>query len=410
MHTIHDNIHHARTQAVTILGSTGSIGQNTLDVIAHHPDLFHVEALTAHQNIALLFRQCQQFQPRYTVVRDAELALQLQNKLRESKIKTEVYYGDNALIELAADAASDTVVAAIVGAAGLLPTLSAVKTGKRVLLANKEALVMAAHIFMQAVTENDATLLPVDSEHNAIFQCLPSDFLPGKTKLQGVHSIILTASGGPFRLTDLSELNNVTPMQAIAHPNWKMGPKISIDSATMMNKGLEVIEAFWLFALPLEKIQVVIHPQSIVHSLVSFEDGSQLAQLGCPDMRIPIANALGWPKRILSGAKRLDLTEIKKLDFEPVSYSRFPCLRLAYQAVHTGGDATAILNAANEVAVDAFLCGKIAYTDIPIVIDAVMQSISVCTVTGLEQILETDQKARKFATQIIAESGILLRN
>lgn len=387
-------------QSITILGSTGSIGQNTLDVIARHPDLFRVEALTAHKNIALLFRQCKQFHPRFAVLADEQLALQLQSKLNEEKIPTTVSYGEDAIAQLAADSASDTVVAAIVGGAGLLPTLSAVKAGKRVLLANKEALVMAADVFMQSVKKHQATLLPVDSEHNAIFQCLPSDFLPGRTPLRGVHSIILTASGGPFRLTPLSELKNVTPVQAIAHPNWQMGPKISIDSATMMNKGLEVIEAFWLFGLSIEQIQIVIHPQSTVHSLVTFEDGSLLAQLGCPDMRIPIANTLGWPARIASGAKRLDLTAIKRLDFEPVSYDRFPCVRLAYQALNAGGTATAILNAANEVAVDAFYHGKIGFLDIPSVIDSVMQSVEVSAAIDIEHILEADKLARTVANTL----------
>ena len=328
-------------------------------------------------------------------------------KLNEEKIPTTVSYGEKAIAELAADSASDTVVAAIVGSAGLLPTLSAIKAGKRVLLANKEALVMAADVFMQAVKKHEATLLPVDSEHNAIFQCLPSGFLPGRSKLHGVHSIILTASGGPFRLTPLSELKNVTPVQAIAHPNWQMGPKISIDSATMMNKGLEVIEAFWLFGLSIEQIQIVIHPQSTAHSLVTFDDGSFLAQLGCPDMRIPIANTLGWPDRIASGAKRLDLIAIKRLDFEPVSYDRFPCVRLAYQALNAGGSATAILNAANEIAVDAFYHGKIGFLDIPVVIDSVMQAVEVSAIIDLNDVLEADKMARKFATQMIHESGIL---
>ena len=274
------------------------------------------------------------------------------------------------------------------------------QAGKRVLLANKEALVMAADLFMKAVCDHQATLLPVDSEHNAIFQCLPADFLPGRKKLTGVHSIVLTASGGPFRTTPLSELEQVTPAQAIAHPTWKMGTKISIDSATMMNKGLEVIEAFWLFGLPIEKIQVVIHPQSVMHSLVNFEDASFLAQLGCADMRIPIAHALGWPKRIASGAKRLDLTEIARLDFESVDYHRFPCLRLAYQALHAGGNASTILNAANEVAVDAFCAGKIRFSDIASVIDAVMQASSIVRNHTLEEIIETDKMARDMARNL----------
>src|SRR3990167_6266367 len=305
--------------SVTILGSTGSIGQSTLDVIALHPDRFRIEALTAHKNIALLYRQCLQFNPRFAVISDTELAEQLKTKLVEAKRTTEVLHGCDAISQLAGDSGSTIVMAGIVGAAGLLPTLAAIKAGKRVLLANKEALVMSADLMMQSVKKYQATLLPVDSEHNAIFQCLPSDFLPGK-KLTGVQSIILTASGGPFRTTPIAELKNVTPMQAIQHPTWSMGAKISIDSATMMNKGLEVIEAFWLFGLSIEQIQVIIHPQSTIHSMVVFEDASFLAQLGCPDMRIPIAHALGWPDRIASGAKRLDFMTMNRLDFEPVCY------------------------------------------------------------------------------------------
>lgn len=390
-------------QSVTILGSTGSIGQSTLDVIALHPDRFRVEALTAHKNIGLLYRQCLQFNPRFAVISDAVLAEQLKTKLSEAKCNTEVLHGIDAISQLAGDSGSTIVVAGIVGAAGLLPTLSAIKAGKRILLANKESLVMAADLFMQMVRTHHATLLPIDSEHNAIFQCLPDDFLPGK-KLQGVQSVILTASGGPFRTTPLSELPNMTPAQAIAHPNWHMGPKISIDSATMMNKGLEVIEAFWLFGLSIEQIQVVIHPQSTVHSLVVFDDASLLAQLGCPDMRIPITHALSWPMRMTSGAKRLDLTMIKRLDFEPVSFERFPCLRLAFQALKAGGTATAILNAANEVAVDAFCRHQIRFDQIASVIDAVMQKSDVVFATDLNVILSADNLARKFATQMIKES------
>lgn len=390
-------------QSVTILGSTGSIGQSTLDVIALHPDRFRVESLTAHKNVALLYRQCLQFNPRFAVISDATLAEQLKIKLLEAKRTTEVLYGGDAMSQLAGDSGSSIVVAGIVGAAGLLPTLAAIKAGKRVLLANKESLVMAADLLMQMVRTYHATMLPIDSEHNAIFQCLPDDFLPGK-KLRGVQSIILTASGGPFRTTPLSELAHMTPVQAIAHPNWHMGHKISIDSATMMNKGLEVIEAFWLFGLSIEQIQVVIHPQSAVHSLVVFEDASMLAQLGCPDMRIPITHALGWPERIVSGAKHLDLTMMKRLDFEPVSFERFPCLRLAFQALKAGGTATTILNAANEIAVDAFYRHQIRFDQIASVVDAVMQKSDVISATDLNVVLNADDLARKFATQMIKES------
>src|SRR3990167_3300262 len=341
-------------QSITILGSTGSIGQSTLDIIARHPDQFRVEALTAHKNVALLFRQCQQFKPRFAAISDATLAQALQIKLKEKQINTEVVLGSDAIIQLAADTASETVVAAIVGAVGLLPTLSAISAGKKVLLANKEALVMAADLLMQAIKKSHATLLPIDSEHNAIFQCLPAGFLPGLTPLNDVHSIILTASGGPFRTTPLAELKNKTPMQAIAHPNWKMGAKISIDSATMMNKGLEVIEACWLFGLSIEQIQVLIHPQSIIHSLVSFE--------------------------------------------------RFPCLRLAFQALKTGGTATAILNAANEVAVDAFYHNQIRFDQIATMVDAVLQKSNITCVASLNDILDSDKKARELTTQLIKES------
>ena len=388
---------------ITILGSTGSIGRSTLDVISRHPDRFHVYALTAHKNVSLLFRQCEQFKPDYAVIGDGDSAFALQIKLREAGIHTEVLHGVDALTQCAADKNADTVVAAIVGAAGLLPTLAAVRCGKRVLLANKEALIMAADVFMQAVREHQATLLPVDSEHNAIFQCLADDFIPGKP-VENVHSIILTASGGPFRTTPITELKNVTPMQAMKHPNWSMGAKISIDSATMMNKGLEVIEAFWLFGLSIEQIQVLIHPQSIIHSLVSFVDGSFLAQLGCPDMRIPIAHTLAWPNRVTSGAKRLDLAQIARLDFEPVSNERFPCLRLAFLALNAGGTATTLLNAANEVAVDAFSHGVLRFDQISCLIQDVMQSIPVQRATDLSVILEADQMARKFATQKLKES------
>lgn len=393
-------------QSITILGSTGSIGQSTLDIIARHPDRFRVEALTAYQNIAQLFRQCQLFKPSVVAVKDAVLASELQKKLIESRIKTDVLFGVEALSQIAANKNSDTVVAAIVGSVGLLPTLAAIKAGKRVLLANKEALVMGAELFMRAVREHHATLLPIDSEHNAIFQCLPENFLPGK-KLQGVDSLILTASGGPFRTIPVSELENATPLQAAAHPNWKMGQKVSIDSATMMNKGLEVIEAFWLFGLPIEKIQVLIHPQSIIHSLVVFSDSSLLAQLGCPDMRIPITHALSYPDRIVSGAKRLDLTEIARLDFEPVSLSRFPCVRLAYQALKAGGAATVILNAANEIAVQAFCRNQIRFTDIAVVVDSVLQKADIMPASSLEAILDADKYARELCHRAVKDvSGV----
>lgn len=390
-------------QSVTILGSTGSIGQNALDVISRHRDLFRVEALTAHKNIHTLYRQCEQFQPKFAAVLDETAAEALRSRLKEAHIKTEVVVGLEAICQLASHTDTHMVIAAIVGAAGLLPTLSAIQAGKKILLANKESLVMASSFFMDAVKQYRATLLPVDSEHNALFQCLPKDFLPGHSTLRGVKSIILTASGGPFRETPLNQLQDVTPTQAIAHPNWKMGPKISVDSATMMNKGLEVIEAFWLFGLSIEQIRVAIHPQSVIHSLVVFEDASLLAQLGVSDMRIPIANALAWPKRIVSGAKTLDITELKSLSFEPVCTKRFPALRLAFQALKTGGTATALLNAANEVAVNAFLCERIRFTQITEIVDQVMQAIPAEKISHLEMVLEADRRARLCADKALYE-------
>ena len=382
---------------VTILGATGSIGQSTLDVIANHPDKFEVVALTARRNIQLLYQQCVKFKPKYAAVLDEDLAAGLTQRLREVGVDTEVCVGNDAITALAGDGESDIVVSAIVGAAGLLPTLAAVKAGKRILLANKEALVMGGDFFMQAVAKHNATLLPVDSEHNAIFQCLPEDFLPGRKVLDGVQSLILTASGGPFRTTPLETLALVTPVQAMAHPNWQMGQKISVDSASMMNKGLEVIEAAFLFGLSVTQIRVLVHPQSVIHSLVEFKDSSVLAQLGAPDMRIPIANALAWPVRITSGAKRLDLAEIARLDFEAPDAKRFPCLRLAYQALKAGGTATAVLNAANEIAVEAFCQSRIAFTQIAQVIDEVMQSQTFESINDLSDILTADQSAREMA-------------
>lgn len=388
-------------QLVTILGATGSIGQSTLSVISQHPDQFRVVGLTANKNINQLYQQCLQFKPEFAVVLDAARGQQLAQRLKAAGLSTVVSVGKEAITQLAGDDSSQIVVSAIVGAAGLLPTLAAIKAGKRVLLANKEALVMGGDYFMSAVAKHKATLLPIDSEHNAIFQSLPTGFLPGYKKLSGVHAIILTASGGPFRLTPINELSSVTPVQAMAHPNWQMGAKISVDSATMMNKGLEVIEAFWLFGLPITQIRVVIHPQSMIHSLVEYEDGSLLSQMGVPDMRIPIAHSLAWPKRITSGAKRLDLVEMGRLDFEAPDVRRFPCLRLAYQALKAGGTATAILNAANEVAVEAFCCNQLKFTQIASLIDMVMQKAEISTVTDLETLIESDQKTRSLAGDLV---------
>src|SRR3984885_14854961 len=357
---------------LTLLGSTGSIGESTLDVVARHPDRFKVYALTAHRNGDKLVDQCVRFQPEVAVVGDADTAAKVAAALRAQGCKTEVSYGPQALVDVSESAVCDTVVAAIVGAAGLAPTLAAARAGKRILLANKEALVMSGQIFIDAVRDHGAVLLPVDSEHNAVFQCLPRCAADEAALHGGVSRIILTASGGPFRTREPSTLVNVTPDEACKHPNWGMGRKISVDSATMMNKGLEVIEAHWLFALPGERIEVLIHPQSVIHSMVSYADGSVLAQLGNPDMRTPIAHALAFPERVDSGVAQLDLVQVASLSFEQPDYARFPCLALAMKALAEGGIASAALNAANEVAVDAFLSRKIGFMVIARVVDAVL--------------------------------------
>ncbi|MEZ5536883.1 MAG: 1-deoxy-D-xylulose-5-phosphate reductoisomerase [Thiolinea sp.] len=389
---------------ITILGATGSIGASTLDVLARHPYQFRVFALTANRNIERLFEQCQQFQPDYAVVVDEASAEQLAGLLRDIGSPTEVLAGRQALEEVSAHASVDYVMAAIVGAAGLLPTLAAARAGKRVLLANKEALVMSGQLFMDAVHQHGAELLPIDSEHNAIFQCMPAakaDGQSGETVqrgLAGVERILLTASGGPFREWPLADLSEVTPEQAVAHPNWEMGRKISVDSATLMNKGLEVIEACWLFGVSTAKIEVVVHPQSTIHSMVSYNDGSVLAQMGNPDMRTPIAYGLGWPERLTSGVKPLDLFAVARLDFERPDLERFPCLRLAYEAHALGGYATIALNAANEVAVQAFLNRSIAFMDIPCLIADVMQSAQTGTPNQLEEIIIQDEDSRQAAS------------
>ena len=337
-------------QRITVLGATGSIGVNALDVIARHPDRYEVFALTGNRREDVLFDQCRLFHPQFAVTNSAESAQQLQARLVKHGISTEVLSGVNGLTAVSAMPEVDTVLAAIVGAAGMLPTLAAVNAGKRVLLANKEALVMAGQVFMTAVASARTTLLPIDSEHNAIFQCLDNPRSEGLLST-GVRRIILTASGGPFRTTPMDVLKTVTPDQACAHPNWVMGRKISVDSATLMNKGLEVIEARWLFGMPPDRIDVVVHPQSVIHSLVEYVDGSTLAQLGNPDMRTPIAYALAYPERVDAGVNALDMLKISQLTFESPDLERFPCLSLAYQALRSGGDACALLNAANEVAV-----------------------------------------------------------
>ncbi|MFC0403241.1 1-deoxy-D-xylulose-5-phosphate reductoisomerase [Paraburkholderia rhizosphaerae] len=382
---------------LTLLGSTGSIGDSTLDVVARHPERFSVYALTAHRNGDKLVDQCLRFQPEAAVVGDAATAQQVAGKLRAAGCKTEVLHGPQALVDVSKSDGCDTVVAAIVGAAGLAPSLAAARAGKRILLANKEALVMSGAIFMDAAHDNGAILLPVDSEHNAIFQCLPREAaLHG-----GVSKIILTASGGPFRTREPASLVDVTPEQACKHPNWVMGRKISVDSATMMNKGLEVIEAHWLFGLAGDRIDVLIHPQSVIHSMVSYADGSVLAQLGNPDMRTPIAHALAFPERVDSGVAPLDLAQIATLSFEKPDYTRFPCLALAMKALAAGGVASAALNAANEIAVDAFLSRRIGFTAIAQVVDAVLNALPNRDASSLDDVLEADAAARRTAASMI---------
>jgi len=390
---------------VTLLGSTGSIGTSTLDVIARHPGRFRVVALTANSSVDKLAAQCIRFQPQYAVMTDADAAARLVLLLRQSAPDVQVLSGSGGLLAVAGHEAVDFVMAAIVGAAGLLPSLAAAREGKRIMLANKEALVMSGALFMQAVREHRATLLPVDSEHNAILQCLPDNYVAGETP-SGVRKILLTASGGPFRTLPVSELSAVTPEQACAHPNWDMGRKISVDSATMMNKGLEVIEAGWLFSLPMDRIKVVLHPQSLVHSLVEYEDGSVLAQMGNPDMRIPISHALGWPERIESGAESLDLMAVGNMQFEAPDNAHYPCLELALAAWRSGGTAPAVLNAANEVAVQAFLDRRIAFTSIHRIVEQALEQCSVHAADSLDVILADDARARVVANECI-ESGRL---
>jgi 1-deoxy-D-xylulose-5-phosphate reductoisomerase len=386
---------------VAILGSTGSIGVNTLDVIRAHPERFRVAALTAGKQVDRLAEQCVEFKPNIAVVADAEGARRLSQLLIEKKINTQVLYGPQALVAAVTDSHCDTVMAAIVGAAGLLPTLAAAQAGKRVLLANKEALVMSGNLFMQAMKQGGGELLPIDSEHNAIFQCLPPQFTKAPNPNLGVEELWLTASGGPFRDTPLNQLSGITPDQACAHPNWVMGRKISVDSATMMNKGLEVIEAFWLFGLPLEKIKVLVHPQSVVHSMVRYRDGSVIAQMGQPDMRTPIAYGLAWPERIDAGVASLSLTQLTSLSFREPDLSHFPCLALAFAAAKAGGTAPTALNAANEIAVAAFLGSGLPYLQIPVVVEKTLNAIQVSAADSLEVILDIDAQARKVAQDFV---------
>lgn len=387
-------------QSLTILGSTGSIGINTLDVAARHPDRFRVVALAAHTSVERLFEQCCRFHPGYAVMVDAGAAAALRERLGRAGIKTEVLSGAIALEEVARLPEVDSVMAAIVGAAGLRASLAAAEAGKKVMLANKEALVMAGPLFIDAVRRNRAVLLPIDSEHNAIFQALPPDFR-GNLDAAGVRRIVLTASGGPFRLATAEELAAVTPAAACSHPNWVMGRKISVDSATLMNKGLEVIEARWLFGAPAERIQVVVHPQSVVHSLVEYVDGSVIAQLGNPDMRTPIAHALAYPERIEAGVTGLDLVQIASLTFEAPNLERFPCLRLGYDALRAGGTTPAILNAANEVAVARFLENDLRFVEIPGVIEAVLTRVAGQAAGSIEAVLDADHRARRAASDLL---------
>ncbi|MEY3263060.1 MAG: hypothetical protein RL717_537 [Pseudomonadota bacterium] len=388
-------------QSITILGATGSIGLSTLDVIARHPDRYSVYALSAFNKVEELAVLCARFHPRQAVVGSADAAAKLAPLLRNAGLKTEISYGDAALCAIATASDCTTVMAAIVGAAGLPPSIAAARAGKKILLANKEALVMSGQLFMDAVAQNGATLLPIDSEHNAIFQCLPLDYRR-EPSAHGIRKILLTASGGPFLDRAVETLDHVTPEQAVAHPNWSMGRKISVDSATMMNKGLEVIEAHWLFGATPAQIDVVIHPQSVIHSMVSYVDGSVLAQLGNPDMRTPIAHALAYPERIDSGVAPIDLAQIGRLDFRRPDFQQFPCLKLAFDALEAGGSAAALMNAANEIAVDAFLERQIGFRQINQVIANVMSSLPADAVDNLDDLLEQDRRARSLARSLLS--------
>ncbi len=385
---------------LTVLGATGSIGMSTLDVVGRHPERFRVFALTGRSQMDRLAQQCAAFRPRFAVVMDEDAARTLRGLLDACGCTTEVLVGEQAAVFVASAAEVDAVMAAIVGAAGLLPTLAAVRAGKRVLLANKEALVMAGDLFMREVEAGGATLLPIDSEHNAVFQSLPAGFKRGLNG-EGVRRIVLTASGGPFRTVPLAQLADVTPDEACAHPNWVMGRKISVDSATMMNKGLEVIEAHWLFGAAPDRIDVLIHPQSVIHSMVEYADGSVIAQLGNPDMRTPIAHALAHPQRIEAGVGALDLAAIGSLSFEAPDLARFPCLALAYRALRDGGTAPTLLNAANEVAVDAFLARELAFPHIADVIAEVLDALPALPAGTLEAVVESDRQAREAARSAV---------
>jgi 1-deoxy-D-xylulose-5-phosphate reductoisomerase len=388
------------SQGITVLGSTGSIGESTLDVLSRHPDRYHVTALSAHNNATRLAQQCSQTRARYAVISNADKAGELQTKLDQLKCSSEVLAGREALSIVAGMDETDVVMAAIVGAAGLEPTYQAVLSGKRLLLANKESMVIAGELFRNAANRHSTTIIPVDSEHNALFQVLPEEFDTGLEQA-GVERLILTASGGPFLHTEREKLSDITPDQACNHPNWKMGRKISVDSATLINKGLEVIEARWLFNARPDQIEVIVHPQSIVHSMVSYRDGSVLAQLGMPDMRTPIAFALAWPERIEAGVKRLNLTEIQKLEFYPPDFDSFPGLGLAFEVLKAGENAPVIFNAANEVAVEAFLQERIGFLQIPSVVSNALEVCETGKITQLDEVLEFDRMARNVTSNII---------
>ena len=389
-------------QVLTILGSTGSIGESTLDVVSRHPEKFRVFALAGHRQVDKLAAQCKQFRPEYAVVGDAGHAAELEKKLKQEGISTQVLYGSQALIDVASADEVSGVMCAIVGAAGLPSALAAAQKGKTIYLANKETLVVSGALFMETARQNGATVLPIDSEHNAIFQVLPRDYT-GRLNEHGINSIILTASGGPFLNTDLSTFGSITPEQAVKHPNWSMGRKISVDSASMMNKGLELIEAHWLFNCPPEKLEVVIHPQSVIHSMVRYRDGSVLAQLGNPDMRTPIAYCLGLPERIDSGVGELDFGALSALTFQKPDFDRFPCLKLAYQAMNAGGAAPCVLNAANEVAVAAFLDKRIKFTDIAKVVAHCLAQDFSDGRHDIEGLLAQDAQTRRQAEAFIGK-------
>lgn len=391
-------------ESVCILGATGSIGSSTLDVLARHPDRYKVFALTAFNNHRAMLALCQQYQPDFAVMVEADAAERLEQRLREQDSDTVVLSGRLALEEVASHHNVDIVMAAIVGAAGLKPNLAAAAKGKKILLANKESLVMSGELFMEQVNQTAAVLLPIDSEHNAIFQCLPPGYRCGDQSDKDVRRILLTASGGPFRTMPLDALAQVTPEQACDHPNWSMGQKISVDSASLMNKGLELIEACWLFNVEPQKIDVHIHPESIIHSMVEYVDGSVLAQMGNPDMRTPIAYGLAWPERIESGVSALDLFQVASLNFERPDENRFPCLSLARQAASRGGTACASLNAANEVAVEAFLKGNIVFTTIPDIIARVLENVPVEPVDSIERVIDADIHARRVAEQLVQQT------